>query len=495
MSNSFRFLKIALCFIAVFFSEAKIIFAETDPKPNVVLFFVDDMGWMDTGVSGSDLYRTPNIDRLAAEGMLFTNGYSSSTICSPSRAALMTGMSPERTRVTDWIDGHWVNRGVEWQAEHSLQPPDWTAKLELHHDTIADLLSENGYRTAHIGKWHLTPRTNDPEVAEPYYPHNRGFEVNIAGNQWGAPGSYFWSYRRGDLEGLEARVQNFPPDEESKGLYLTNMKTNHALRLIQQWQNEPFFIYFSYYQVHTPIKGRSDMVHYYQQILDSGEDFLHTDPEYAAMVEAVDRSVGRVHAKLEELGLDDNTLIIFTSDNGGLDRGNGTPTNNYPLREGKGTAYEGGIRVPTIVRWPGVIPEGTVFEEPVITHDFFPTIIEITGSEGSYEHMANLDGVSIIPILINPSATLNREALYWHYPHYHTQGATPYTAVRAGDWKAIHFYEDDRIELYNLAEDLSEEQDLSDEMPEKAAEMRVMIEARRAEVDAQDPKPNPLYIE
>ncbi|MCC5906223.1 MAG: sulfatase [Balneolaceae bacterium] len=469
------------------------IIADNNDKPNVIIFFVDDLGWVDTGVTGSDLYNTPNIDRLAKEGMLFTDAYSSSTICSPTRASLMTGMAPERTRVTDWIDGHWVNQGEAWRAERPLQPPVWTAKLELHHHTIADLLSENGYRTAHIGKWHLTPRSNDPEIVEPYYPHNRGFEVNISGNQWGAPGSYFWDYRRSGLDGLESRVANFPPEKETKGLYLTNMKTNHVVRLIQEWQNEPFFINFSYYQVHTPIQGRPDMVHYYQQILDSGEDFLHTDPEYAAMVEAVDRSVGRVHAKLEELGLDDNTLIIFTSDNGGLDRGDGTPTNNYPLREGKGTAYEGGIRVPMIVRWPGVIPEGTVSEEPVITHDFFPTILEITGAEASSEHFVNLDGVSLMPILENPSVTLDREALYWHYPHYHTQGATPYTAVRAGDWKAIHFYEDDRIELYNLVEDISEVNDLSNEMPEKAEEMRSMIEARRDAVDAQIPITNPLY--
>lgn len=463
-------------------------------RPNVIVFFVDDLGWLDTGVTGSDLYQTPNIDRLADEGVLFTNGYSASNICSPSRAAMMTGMAPGRTNLTDWIDGHWVNQEEEWRRERPLQPPEWTSKLELHYDTIADLLSRAGYRTAHFGKWHLAPRTSDPEIAEPYYPHNRGFDVNVAGNQWGAPGSYFWPYRRSNADGLKERVANFPSENETRGLYLTNMLTNYAARQVQTWENEPFFLYLSYYQVHTPIQGRPDMVHHYQQTLDSGADFQHADPEYAAMVEAVDRSVGRVHAKLEELGLDDNTLIIFTSDNGGLDRGDGTPTNNRPLREGKGSAYEGGIRVPTIVRWPGVAEAGAVSDEPVITHDFFPTILEATGVEGDAEHMANLDGVSLMPLLENPSASLNREALYWHYPHYHTQGATPHTAVRAGDWKAIHFYEDDRIELYNLADDRGEQNDLSGEMPEKAAEMRAMIEERRAAVNAQDPEPNPLYV-
>ena len=484
--------KIFLSVFLILVLSTNILLAESKSQPNVVLFFVDDMGWKDTGVTGSDLYQTPNIDRLADEGVLFTDAYAASNICSPSRAALMTGMAPERTRVTDWIDGHWEWQGEEWRAQRPLQPPDWTAELERHYDTLADLLKRAGYRTAHIGKWHLTPRSEDPEILEPYYPENRGFDVNISGNQWGLPGSYFWPFRS-NAEGLNARVANFPPEEESKGLYLTNMKTNHAVRLIQEWQNDPFFLHFSYYQVHTPIQGRPDMVYHYRQKLASGEDFLHTDPEYAAMVEAVDRSVGRVHAKLEELGLDDNTLIIFTSDNGGLDRGDGTPTNNYPLREGKGTAYEGGIRVPLMVRWPGVTPQNTVSNEPVITHDLFTTLLEVAGAEAEPDHRANLDGVSLMPLLKNPDATLDREALYWHYPHYHTQGATPHTAVRSGDWKAIHFYEDDRVELYNLADDVGEKNDLSDEIPEKAAEMRAMIEARRAAVDAQDPEHNPLY--
>lgn len=485
--------KIFLAVFLILVLSTNILLAESKSRPNVVLFFVDDLGWTDTGVTGSDLYQTPNIDRLADEGVVFTDAYAASNICSPSRAALMTGMAPGRTRVTDWIDGHWEGQGEEWRAERPLQPPNWTAELELHYDTLADLLKKAGYRTAHLGKWHLTPRISDPEVVEPYYPHNRGFDVNISGNQWGAPGSYFWNYSRGNNDELEARIANFPPEEETKGLYLTNMLTNHAVRLIQTWESEPFFLYFSYYQVHTPIQGRPDMVHHYRQKLASGKDFLHTDPEYAAMVEAVDHSVGRVHAKLEELNLDDNTLIIFTSDNGGLDRGDGRPTNNSPLREGKGTAYEGGIRVPAIVCWSGVIPPGTVSSEPVITHDFFPTILEASSAKADPEHMANLDGVSLVPLLEDPSTSLNREALYWHYPHYHTQGATPHTAVRSGAWKAIHFYEDDRIELYNLDDDPGEQNNLSDEMPEKAAEMRALIEERREAVNAQDPEPNPLF--
>ncbi len=484
-------LKFFLAFILVTTIPFSII-AENNDKPNVILFFVDDMGWVDTGVTGSDLYNTPNIDRLAKEGLLFTDAYSSSTVCSPTRASLMTGMAPERHRVTDWIGGWWSVWDEQRRSNYPIQPPEWTSELELHHDTIADILKRAGYHTALVGKWHLTPPSNDLGAIEPYFPQNRGFDVNISGNRFGRPGSYFWPYQG---NGPDAILANFPPPEKTTGQYLTDMKTNHVVRLIQQWKDNPFFIYIPYYQVHTPIQGRPDLVHHYRQILDSGDTFLHTDPEYAAMVEVVDRSVGKVIAKLEELGIEDNTLIIFTSDNGGLDRGDGTPTSNYPLREGKGTAYEGGVRVPAIVRWPGIIKAGAVSNEPIITHDFFTTILEISGTEANDEHMKNLDGKSITPLFEDPTASLNRDALYWHYPHYHIEGATPYTAVRSGDWKAIHFYEDDRIELYNLAEDLSEEHDLSNAMPEKAAKMRAMIEARRAEVDAQAPEPNPLFQE
>ena len=462
--------------------------AEAADRPNVVMFFVDDMGWVDTAVTGADLHETPNIDRLAAEGLLFTEGYSSSNVCSPTRASLMTGMAPERHGVTDWISGWWHHWNDNRKAQYKLEPPDFPKKLELDHKTLGDWMQEAGYRTAFIGKWHLTPTTHDPEEIEPYYPQHRGFEVNIGGNQYGAPGSYYWDYSRPNR--FRNSLANFPAAEETKGQYLTDMKTNYTERMIQKWQDDRFFILLSYYQVHTPIQGRADLVHKYREKLAAGKDFLQTDPEYAAMVESVDRSVGRVHAKLEELGLDENTLIIFTSDNGGLDRGDGTPANNAPLREGKGTAYEGGVRVPTMIRWlGGGVEEGGVSHEPVITHDFFPTLLEVAGVEIDPEKMGEVDGLSLIPLLENPSASLDREALFWHYPHYHIQGATPHTAVRAGDWRAIHFYEDDRLELYNLKEDLGEQNDLSEQLPEKAAEMRELIEERRESFDVKAPRP------
>lgn len=469
-------------------------FAAAD-KPNILVFFVDDLGWMDIGANGADLHETPNIDRLANEGLLFTDAYSSSNICSPTRASLMTGMAPERHDVTDWVSGWWHYWSDEQKSRYQLEPPEFTQEFELHHKTLGDRMKDAGYRTAFIGKWHLCPTIEDDEKADqiqPYYPQNRGFDINIAGNQFGAPGSYYWPYTKKWRFGKS--VANFPPAEDTKGQYLTDMLTNYAERIIQDWKNDPFFMIFSYYQVHTPIQGRADLVHKYREKLAAGGEFLQTDPEYAAMVESLDQSVGRVHAKLERLGLEDDTLIIFTSDNGGLDKGNGTPANNAPLRAGKGTAYEGGVRVPMIVKWPnGNVEASSVSREPVITHDLMPTLMDVVGTDLDLKEQAQIDGRSIAPLFKDASASLDREALFWHYPHYHIQGATPYTAVRAGDWRAIHFYENDRIELYNLKDDLGERNDLSAEMPEKASEMRKMIEKRRDAFGLESPQPNPLY--
>lgn len=486
--NKFSSLLISICCLVGSLAGAA-------DKPNIVVFFVDDLGWMDIGANGADLHETPNIDRLAAEGLLFTDGYSASNICSPSRASFMTGMAPERHDVTDWISGWWHYWDDERKSQFKLEPPEFTQEFELHHKTIGDRMQEAGYRTAFIGKWHLCPTIEDADKAEqidPYYPQYRGFDVNIAGNQYGAPGSYYWPYEKHWR--LRKSVANFPPAEETKGLYLTDMLTNYAEGIIQDWKEDPFFILFSYYQVHTPIQGRADLVHKYREKLAAGGEFLQTDPEYAAMVESVDRSVGRVHARLERLGLDKNTLIIFTSDNGGLDKGDGTPANNFPLRDGKGTPYEGGVRVPMIVKWPnGGVEAGSVSREPMITHDILPTILDVVDLEIKPSEAKKIDGLSLLPILKDPSANLDREALFWHYPHYHIEGSTPYTAVRSGDWRAIHFYEDDRIELYNLKDDLGERNDLSAEMPEKASEMRKMIEKRRDAFGLESPQPNPLY--
>jgi len=446
-------------------------------RPNFVVFLVDDLGWTDLDVQGSDLYQTPNIDRLAAEGVRFTNAYAACTVCSPTRAALMTGMYPARTHVTDWIRGH-----IRPYAK--LRVPDWTMKLEHRYTTIAEALKAAGYRTAHVGKWHLMP-TGEPDQDD-YLPTRHGFDVNIGGNQWGSPPTYFHPYRR------RGRTIGPLPPGGKEGDYLTDRLTDEALKILDEWRDEPFFLYFAYYAVHTPIMANDEETARFRPLVKEG--MRHRNPVYAAMVAAVDRSVGRVRAKLAELGAADRTVIIFTSDNGGLDRhGTGDPTENAPLREGKGTAYEGGVRVPAIVYWPGVTPAGATSDEPVITMDYYPTILEIAGVEGDPEHNAHVDGLSLVPLLKNPQARLNRDALYWHYPHYHAQGATPYSAIRAGDWRLVEFFEDGHAELYNLADDLGETHDLAAEMPEKVKELRARLEAWRNSVGAQLPTPNPDY--
>lgn len=455
--------------------------ASTHTKPNFVIFLVDDLGWSDGGVFGSDLYETPNIDRLAADGMHFRTGYAACTVCSPTRAALLTGKYPARTHVTDWIRGH-------QRPFAKLSVPDWTMKLEARHRTLAEALDEAGYRTASVGKWHLMP-TGEEDMVE-YFPDRHGFDVNVGGNQWGQPGSYFHPYEHPTREGRG--IGPIPPGGV-EGDYLTDRLSAEAAKLIEDFGDESFFLYFPFYSVHTPIQAKDEDIEHYQSLVKPG--MVHTDPTYAAMITSVDSGVGLVRAKLEAMGLADNTVIIFTGDNGGLDR-DGTPTENAPVREGKGSAYEGGVRTPALVYWPGVTPAGAVSDEPVITMDFYSTIIDIAGIPGQNDFSSqaeDIDGLSLVPVLRNPAARLGREALYWHYPHYHTMGARPYSAIRAGDWRLVEFFEDRRAELYNLKEDVGESRDLAAEMPDKAAELKAMLAAWRDGVGAQLPTENPDY--
>ena len=441
--------------------------------PNFVVLLADDWGWTDAGCQGSDLYLTPNIDRLARDGVRFTNGYAACTVCSPTRAALMTGQYPGRTHVTDFIRGH-------LRPHAKLNVPDWTMKIEQRHTTLAEALRGAGYRTAIVGKWHLEPRGDADE--DDYEPLKHGFEVNVGGNEWGAPATYFHPYAK---EGSPRVMGPLPPGGK-EGEYLTDRLTDEALKILEQWREEPFLLYFPYYTVHTPIEAKPADVAKFSPLVQDG--MRHTDAEYAAMVASLDTSIGRLRVKLDELGIAHNTVILLAGDNGGLDR-NGRPTENAPLREGKGSVYEGGVRTPTIAYWPGVTPRGSVSDEPVITMDLYPTVLEIAGVEADRQ----VDGVSLAPILREPAAKLGRDALYWHYPHYHAGGATPYSAIRDGDWRLIEFYEDDRVELYNLAQDVGEERDLAAEMPEKADELRAKLHAWRESVGAQDPSPNPDY--
>lgn len=443
-----------------------------------MLVLVDDWGWSDAGVFGSDLYLTPNIDRLAADGMRFTTGYAACTVCSPTRAALMTGKYPARTHVTDWIRGH-------QRPKAKLLPPEWTMKLEHNHTSLAEAFQAAGYRTAMAGKWHLEPTGEADE--DDYEPTKHGFEINVAGNEWGAPPSYFWPYTR---ENAPGRTLGPMPEGGEEGEYLTDRLTDEVITILDEFKDDPFFFYFPYYNVHTPIQAKPEDVARFEPLVK--DDGRHKNATYAGMVASVDRSIGRIRAHLEELGIADKTVILMTGDNGGLDRhGSGDPTENAPVRDGKGSAYEGGVRVPWIAFWPGVTEAGSTSAEPVISMDAYPTLLEIAGVEGNAAHNADVDGVSLVPVLRDPSASLGRPTLYWHYPHYHSMGATPYSAIRDGDWRLVEFYEDDHAELYNLAEDGSETTDLAEEMPDKVEELRGKIAAWRESVGAQDPQVNP----
>lgn len=460
-----------------------------EEKPNVVVFFVDDMGWTDLGCFGSDFYETPNIDRLAEEGVKFTNAYAACTVCSPSRAALLTGKYPARLHVTDFIPGHPI-------VNTPLTIPEWTQELELDEVTIAELLKEKGYRTAHFGKWHLTPRvwTGDPNSDgnyPEYYPDRQGFDLNIGGCERGAPASYFWPYGRGNS--LEKKKDNntfrtLPAASGGEGVYLTDQLAAEAVKAVEEFGDDPFFFYFPFYNVHTPLQGRPDLVAKYEKKLAANPDVKHANVQYAAMVENVDEAIGRVIEAMEKSGALENSLIIFTSDNGGLSP---QATTNAPLRQGKGTIYEGGVRVPAIVRWPGKAKAGAVSDEPIITVDIFPTIAEAVGLEIDEE----VDGLSLRPVLENPETNdLGRVAIFWHYPHYHMMGGIPHSAVRMGDWKLIERHGDPAtLELYHLAEDIHEDHNLADSDPERAKAMQQRLAEWRKSVDAQMPTVNADY--
>lgn len=426
--------------------------SQADP-PNVVVILVDDLGWTDLGCFGSPFYETPHIDRLAAQGMRFTHAYSACTVCSPTRASLMTGKYPARLHVTDWIAGH-------ARPKAKLKVPDWTKHLALEETTVAEALKAAGYATASIGKWHLGPPA--------HFPEKQGFDLNRGGCDKGQPPSYFSPYRIPTLE------------EGEKGEYLTDRLTTEALAFLDSNKDRPFLLHFPHYGVHTPLQAKKAVVEKYQAKAKAGAD--HRNAAYAAMIESVDDSVGRIVAKIEELKLSSRTLIVFTSDNGGLLQS----TSNRPLRAGKGSAYEGGVRVPMIVRWPGTVKAGSVCETPVITPDHAATMLELAGAKPA------VDGLSLLPLL-KGTGGLSRDALFWHYPHYHPGGATPYGAIRRGDLRLVEFFEDDHVELYDLKEDPGETRDLAAARPELARELRKRLADWRAAVGAQMPTPNPDF--
>jgi arylsulfatase A-like enzyme len=456
---------------------------EPQKRPNFVFFLIDDLGRQDLGCYGSTFYETPNIDRLAAQGMRFTNAYAACPVCSPTRASIMTGKYPARVGITDWIGA-------------PQKPTAYREYLPLEEVTIAEALKEAGYATGFVGKWHLATRDEDRAK---YYPDQQGFDINIGGDHSGSPPTYFHPYAKGN------RTLETMPAGGKDGDYLTDRLTDESLRFLEANKDRPFLLYLSHYAVHTPLESKEDLARKYETKAKNvpAPDGPHSKPVYgpyktrlvqdhavyAGMIQSVDESVGRVLAKLEELGLERETIVIFMSDNGGLSTvAREGPTCNLPLRAGKGWLYEGGIREPMLIKWPGVVEPGSICHEVVTSTDFYPTMLEMAGL--ALRPRQHADGVSLAGLL-KGTGTLDRRPIYWHYPHYHGSGNRPSGAVRAGDYKLIEWYEDGRVELYNLKDDLGEQDDLAATMPAKADELRRLLHAWRGEVGARMPEGKP----
>jgi arylsulfatase A-like enzyme len=442
------------------------------PKQNIVLFLIDDLGWRDLGCQGSTFYQTPNIDRLASSGVRFTDAYSACAVCSPTRAAVLTGKYPARLMLTDWLPSG------RWNPKAKLREGRFLRGLPVEEFTLAESLRAAGYCTASIGKWHLG--------SEPFsLPEHHGFDLNIAGNAHGAPGNYFFPYQGNWLiPTTELRAKwNVLPDGQL-GEYLTDRLTDEAVNFIRESKDKPFFLYFPHYGVHTPIQAKPEVTAKYERIPEAERQ---GKPEYAAMVESIDDSVGRVMATLQELKLDETTVIIFTSDNGGFYNA----TSNAPLRANKGAYYEGSIRVPLIVKWPGVAKPGRVVSEPVTSTDLYPTCLAAAGLPALPNQ--HVDGLNLQPVLMGAGSLPDR-ALFWHYPHYNEHpSSVPSSVIRKGPWKLIETFDPEGIELYNLADDLSETKNLTTTKSAKVNELSRELDAWRKDVGAEMMKPNPDY--
>jgi len=459
-------------------------------KPNIVFILIDDMGWKDLGCYGSTFYETPNIDKLAKEGIRFTNAYATCPVCSPTRASILTGKYPARLGLTNYIGG---------KAKGKLLSAPYIDHLPLSEKTIAKVLRKNGYNTWHVGKWHLG--------GEKYYPDNHGFDVSIGGCHWG---SAFKGY---------FNPWNIPTINDSdapEGTYLTDYLTDKAIELINTRSEKPFFLNMWYYSVHIPIMAKPEKIEYFREKkeemgldkiypFENGDNFpterkkelvirrriLQSSANYAAMVHSVDENVGRILKAIEESGELENTIVFFASDNGGLATAEGSPTCNSPLSEGKGWMYEGGVRDPLIVKWPGQIKENSTCETPTIFTDFYPTFLELAEIDLLPEQ--HQDGVSILPLLKGEKVMYDR-SLFWHYPHYGNQGGTPGSSIRKGDFKLIEFFEDQQIELYNLRKDIEEKYNISKNFPEITKELQTILDNWRKSLEAKIPKQNPDYI-
>jgi arylsulfatase A-like enzyme len=453
---------------------------ETAP-PNFVFILVDDLGWTDLACYGSTFYETPNLDRLAGESLRFTNAYSAASICSPTRAAIMTGRHPVRVDITDWI------KGLDPKNKPLLGPQD-RDELPLEEKTLAEYMQEAGYKTFFAGKWHLG--------SEGFYPEDQGFQINKGGHEKGTPpGGYYVPYNNPKLS------------DGPEGEYLTDRLTDESIRFLEANKDDPFFLFLSFYTVHTPIQANKKHVAKFEEKarslqIDSsslkvteGEAETLTrqiHPDYASMVYAMDQNVGRLLNTLNELELDQNTVVVFTSDNGGLTteppnkNRNRPPTSVRPLRAGKGWLYEGGIRIPLMIKGPGISEKGTS-DAPVVSQDLFPTLLSLAGL--SPEPDIPLDGKNLSLLLSGQTPSV-RDTLYWHYPHYHGSRWKPGAAVRAGDWKLLEFYENEKVELYNLKEDIGETTDLSQQEPEQTAALLKVLHDWQERMEAKWPVKN-----
>ncbi|MBK7627673.1 MAG: sulfatase [Bacteroidales bacterium] len=467
-------------------------------KPNVIFILLDDYGYTDLGCYGSKYYLTPNIDRLAKQGVRFTDAYASCPVSSPTRASVMTGKYPVNTGITDWIPGRQASNSGS--ATDKLVALPFKLQLDLNETTIAEVLKNNGYKTMISGKWHLGE-------TEEYWPENQGFDVNKGGFSKGSPvknnvaNGYFSPYGNPRLE------------DGPVGEYLTDRQTDEAISFITDNKEKPFYLYLSYYAVHNPMQGKEKLIEYFTKRADSmglskqeaftrnkawilpsmsnnfKERVIQSNPVYAAMIYSVDENIGKLLAKLEEFKLDKNTIIIFTSDNGGLSTSEGSPTCNAPLRAGKGWLYEGGIRVPLIIRYPSKGKPGSEIKTPVSSIDYFSTILEMTGSSAKG---VKTDGVSFVSLFKEDK--LKERPLFWHYPHYSNQGVEPGSAVRLGRFKLIDNFQSGKQELYDLEKDLSETNDISASNPEKTKELFKLLQEWRTKTGAKMMTNNPVWV-
>lgn len=461
-------------------------YAQNTSKPNVLFILADDLGWNDIGCMGSRYYETPNIDRLADNGVLFTNAYAACQVSSPSRASIMTGKYTPRHGITNWIG---EKSGENWRSmgRHSkVLPADYAMNLSKDEYTLAECMRDNGYTTFIAGKWHLGD--------EGSWPEDHGFMINKGGWSAGNPkGGYFSPYDNPKLED--------GPAGENLSMRL-GRETVDFIRECRK-DNKPFFAYLSFYAVHGPIQTTKENWEYFRDkasrmgIADKGFIVDRTlpvrqtqdNPVYAGLIRQMDDAVGLVLDAIEEMGLDENTMIIFTSDNGGVTSGDNFSTALLPLRGGKGRQWEGGIREPLLIQYPGCVSPGSRCDVPVNGIDFYPTIVDYAGLEKpSRQHV---DGVSIMPLLDGKS--IAPRALFWHYPHYGNQGGEPSSIIRDGEWKLIYYHEDGRCELYNLAIDISESEPLNIQYPDKVKELKKKLDKWLKDVDAKMPKADMQY--